>query len=145
MASPLWTATPVARTLRHMARLTIRVDLDRDAAFGPGKARLLELIDEKGSLRSAAAAMDMSYRRAWLLLRETEAMMRAPVVTAKTGGPRGGGTALTAFGRGIVKCYRAIETHAERAASAEIRALAGMALRQLSAPSRHRKKMTKGQ
>jgi molybdate transport system regulatory protein len=124
-----------------MARLTIRVDLDRDAAFGPGKARLLELIDEKGSLRSAAAAMEMSYRRAWLLLRETEAMMRAPVVAAKTGGLKGGGTALTTFGRGVVKCYRAIEARAEHAACADVRALAGMVRRASAAPSGRRKKM----
>ncbi len=112
-----------------MARLTIRIDFGKDAAFGPGKARLLELIDEKGSIRSAAAAMDMSYRRAWLLLREIEVMMRAPVVAARTGGARGGGTSLTRFGRSVVAGYRAIETGAERSLDAQTRALARMAKR----------------
>ena len=40
--------------------------------FGDGRARLLELIDERGSLRKAAAEFDMSYRNAWCYLRELE-------------------------------------------------------------------------
>src|SRR5215469_2697582 len=56
----------------RMAKLTIRVDLDQEAAFGPGKARLLEALDERGSIRAAAIAMQMSYRRAWLLVQDIE-------------------------------------------------------------------------
>jgi molybdate transport system regulatory protein len=109
-----------------MARLTIRIDLGESAAFGPGKARLLELVDETKSIRAAAAAMDMSYRRAWLLLRETEAMMKTPVTTARTGGKKGGGTALTPTGRALVECYRTIEAQAERSTLAQINRFAGM-------------------
>jgi molybdate transport system regulatory protein len=115
-----------------MARLTIRIDLGKDAALGPGKARLLELIDQKGSIRGAAMAMNMSYRRAWLLLRETDAMMRAPMVAAETGGVGGGGTSLTEFGRTVVERYRAIEARAERSVDAELRELARMTKRTLS-------------
>lgn len=122
-----------------MPRLTIRVDFEDEAAFGPGKARLLELIDETGSLRRAAAAMNMSYRRAWLLLKETEAMMKAPVVAARTGGSRGGGTALTPLGRNIVECYRAIEARAEHATAGELRVLSGMTKRLSASPARRRK------
>lgn len=125
-----------------MVRLTIRVDLGNDAAFGPGKARLLELIDEQGSIRSAAAAMEMSYRRAWLLLRETEEIMRARVIAAKTGGTRGGGSSLTPFGRRVVECYRAIEARAERAAFAELDAMAGMAKRDTPSSLRGRRTRT---
>jgi molybdate transport system regulatory protein len=48
-----------------MTRLTIRIDFEDAEGFGPGKARLLELIEVHGSIRSAAAAMNMSYRHAW--------------------------------------------------------------------------------
>jgi molybdate transport system regulatory protein len=112
-----------------MARLTIRIDLGREAAFGPGKARLLELLDEKGSIRSAAAAMGMSYRRAWLLLHDIEATMAAPVITAETGGLHGGGARLTAFGRTILRRYRAIERRAARSAAGDLRALTRMTKR----------------
>lgn len=109
-----------------MPRLTIRIDFEGDAAFGPGKARLLESIAQTGSLRRAAAAMAMSYRRAWLLLRDIEAMTKSPVVAARTGGPRGGGTALTPFAQAIVARYRAIEARAARAVAEDLRVMSAM-------------------
>jgi molybdate transport system regulatory protein len=110
-----------------MTRLTIRIDLAKDAAFGPGKARLLELVDETGSIRGAAAAMNMSYRRAWLLLKDIEAIVGTPVVAAKTGGAGGGGAALTNKGRAVLGQYRAIEDRATLSVAAEMRSLSLMA------------------
>ena len=110
-----------------MARLSIRVDLGESAAFGPGKARLLELLDREGSIRRAAAAMDMSYRRAWLLIRDVEAVMGAPVITTATGGANGGGASLTGLGRTLVKRYRIIERNAAKAAAGDLRRLARLA------------------
>jgi molybdate transport system regulatory protein len=110
-----------------MARLSIRIDFGNDAAFGPGKARLLELIAEKGSIRAAAAAMDMSYRRAWLLIQEIEAAVGGSAIAAETGGMRGGGSTLTPLGRTVVDRYRAIEAQASRSAEAQLRALSRLA------------------
>ncbi len=62
-----------------MGKLFIRVTL-KAGNMGPGKAQLLELIDEAGSIRAAARTMKVSYRRAWLLLQETEALFGAPVL-----------------------------------------------------------------
>src|SRR5215472_8497054 len=107
-----------------MARLTIRIDLDREAAFGPGKARLLEKLDELGSIRAAATAMDMSYRRAWLLVQDIEATTGAPVVRAKTGGVGGGGVTLTELGRDVLGRYREIERKAASSVGADLRRLA---------------------
>jgi len=121
---------------RAMARLSIRIDLGSDTALGPGKARLLELVDAEGSIRGAALAMGMSYRRAWLLLQDIEATMGAPVVAAETGGVKGGGTSLTRLGREVVNQYRKIEERASRSVDAELRALSEMAK---SAPAAARK------
>lgn len=110
-----------------MARLSIRIDLGNETALGPGKARLLELIDTAGSIRGAATAMGMSYRRAWLLLQDIEATMGAPVISAETGGVKGGGTSLTGLGRAVVEQYRKIEERATRSVDAELRALSAMA------------------
>ena len=51
-----------------MARLSIRIDLGPDNRLGPGKVQLLEMIAEHGSISAAGRALDMSYRRAWLLV-----------------------------------------------------------------------------
>ena len=103
-----------------MTRLTIRIDFEGAEAFGPGKARLLELIDEHGSIRSAAAAMSMSYRHAWLLLQAVEDTFGAPVITTATGGAKGGGAKLTELGKSVVARYRAIETQAAKATAGDL-------------------------
>ena len=109
-----------------MARLTIRIDFEGAPAFGVGKARLLELIDERGSIRSAAAAMSMSYRHAWLLLRAVEDTFGAAVITTATGGAKGGGAKLTDLGKTVITRYRAMEAQAARASTEELDALIRM-------------------
>jgi molybdate transport system regulatory protein len=101
-----------------MASLTIRIDLSRTRGIGPGKIRLLEMIDKTGSISAAGREMKMSYRRAWLLLDELNHAFREPVATAAQGGRSGGGTQLTPFGRRLVHGYRKMELDAEEAVSA---------------------------
>lgn len=115
-----------------MARLSIRIAFDGAEPFGPGKVRLLELIDKKGSIRAAATAMNMSYRHAWLLLQALEDTFGAPVIATATGGSRGGGARLTELGRKLIERYRSIETNAARAAAAELDELSRAAARAVS-------------
>ncbi len=103
-----------------MARLSIRIDFEGSESFGPGKVRLLELIEAHGSIRSAAAAMNMSYRHAWLLVQAVEDTFGAPVISTATGGARGGGAKLTELGRSLVAKYRAIESQASKATAGEL-------------------------
>jgi molybdate transport system regulatory protein len=98
-----------------MVGLTLRIDLSPADAVGPGKVRLLELIDETGSISAAGRAMEMSYRRAWLLVEELNRLFREPVATTKLGGRAGGGASLTPLGRRLVQHYRAMEAEAEAA------------------------------
>lgn len=94
-----------------MARITIRIDLEDGRHIGHGKIRLLELIAEHGSITRAAKAMDMSYRRAWLLADEVNTMFEQPVLDTQHGGAGGGHAKLTTFGQGLVDRYREIEAH----------------------------------
>jgi molybdate transport system regulatory protein len=110
-----------------MARLTIRIDLAA-GSIGPGKIGLLEQVAATGSIRKAAAAMKMSYRRAWLLLQALEAGFGKPLVETATGGKRGGGARLTASGAAVVTRYRRIETNALRAAARDIAGLEQLAV-----------------
>ena len=93
-------------------RLTLRIDIGDKQKFGPGKARLLELIAEHGSITAAGRAMGMSYRRAWMLVDDLNAMFAGKVVEAKPGGTGGGGAHLTDLGREVLAAYRRIEAHA---------------------------------
>jgi molybdate transport system regulatory protein len=89
--------------------LRLRVVLRPGAALGPGKVDLLEAIDETGSIRAAGNRFKMSYRRAWGLVAELNAMFRTPLVVAETGGRGGGGAQLTPLGRSVVKRFRRME------------------------------------
>jgi molybdenum-dependent DNA-binding transcriptional regulator ModE len=53
-------------------KLKVWVTFGDELKFGDGRARLLELIDEHGSLSKAAESLAMSYRHAWGYLRELE-------------------------------------------------------------------------
>ena len=105
-----------------LARLSIRIDLDGGCRIGPGKVRLLELIEATGSISAAGRAMAMSYRRAWLLIESLNTSFREPVVAAQSGGRHGGGARLTAFGRDRVVRDRAIEREAAAGADSPLRA-----------------------
>jgi molybdate transport system regulatory protein len=104
-------------------RLTVRVDFGADHALGPGKIRLLEAIGKTGSISRAGRALGMSYRRAWLLIDDMNRAFRAPVVATQPGGVRGGGAALTPFGRALIENYRAVEKRATAAAKRHLQAL----------------------
>jgi molybdate transport system regulatory protein len=104
-------------------RLTVRIDFGSDRALGPGKIRLLETIEKTGSISKAGRALDMSYRRAWLLVDDLNHCFREPVVKTQPGGAQGGGAALTPFGREVIAKYRSVESRAAKAADAQLRAL----------------------
>ena len=105
-------AAPPAR-LPAMLRLTLRIDFDEARSIGHGKIKLLEMIDGHGSISAAARALDMSYRRAWLLVDATNKIFDEPVVAAKLGGKGGGTAQLTLFGRALVQTYRGLERDAQ--------------------------------
>jgi molybdate transport system regulatory protein len=106
-----------------MAKLSLRIDLSPGGALGPGKIRLLELIDETGSISAAGRAMDMSYRRAWLLLDELNHLFAEPVASTMLGGKAGGGASLTPLGKQIIQHYREMEIEAHAALAKHLSAI----------------------
>ncbi len=104
-------------------KLSIRIDLENGNRIGPGKIALLEAIRSTGSISAAARALDMSYRRAWMLVEEVNQALREPAVAAETGGRRGGGAVVTPAGEHLVGLYRTIESHARTAAGNEFKAI----------------------
>jgi molybdate transport system regulatory protein len=118
---------------KALPRLTLRIDFDDGRAVGPGKIKLMELIDKHGSISEAGRQMGMSYRRAWLLVDSLNRCFRAPVVARQTGGHQGGGASLTKFGHAVVHHYRAVESAAVKAGAAHIRALSAAVAEQTTA------------
>ena len=89
--------------------------------MGPGRARLVTLIGETGSISAAAREMGMSYRRAWQLVEALNKSFNEPVVLTATGGKRGGGAVVTDFGKRMVEDYQGMEARASAAIANDLR------------------------
>jgi len=89
--------------------LRIRIVFGKAATLGPGKADLLERIRETGSIAAAGRTMDMSYKRAWMLVDEMNAAFRNPLVVSSRGGAKGGGARLTQTGDEVLAQYRRLQ------------------------------------
>ena len=111
-------------------KLRVWVVFGTQLKLGDGRARLLELIDERGSLRQAAAEFGMSYRNAWGYLRELEKAAGFKVVARAPGGNPQSGMRLTDAGRDFLACYWKFQRGLERAAARQFeRAFKGKVFR----------------
>ena len=99
---------------RLESRLRIWLELDGRPVYGDGKHRALELIEETGSLRAAAKAMEISYRYLWGRLRRMEERLGFRLVARRQGGPGGGGMELTREGRALMAAYRHFRRDVDR-------------------------------
>jgi molybdate transport system regulatory protein len=104
----------------------IRIMFRKAIAMGPGKADLLRAIDETGSISAAARQMEMSYRRAWLLVDTMNQAFKSPIVVTLTGGKAGGGAAVTEFGKEVLRRYSAMEAKASASVARELRSFSDM-------------------
>lgn len=116
-------AAPARAPKKPVFKFRMRVMNAEVIAVGPGKIALLEAIDKAGSITAAAKNLDMSYRRAWLLLDELNGSLRQPAVDSAKGGSHGGGSALTDAGRQLIELYRRIEATAQLSCRDDIQAL----------------------
>lgn len=120
------TPRPSPLSAKPVVRFRMRITHGDNVAIGPGKIRLLEAIAETGSLTAAAKSIDMSYRRAWVLVNELNKSLKKPAVDSAKGGEHGGGSQVTAAGQQLIERYRAIETIAAATCRAEIQAITRM-------------------
>ncbi len=96
----------------------VRILFPEPLNVGPGKIRLLEAIQEAGSLSGAARALHISYRRAWDMMDALNRNAGRPLVETSTGGAKGGGAQLTPAGMILVRRYREVEAVARQAVQA---------------------------
>lgn len=112
------------------ASLRIRVDFEDGTILSPGKVRLLEMLEQSGSLKGAASAIEMDLDIARLVVKQLERLFGGPLVEPRDSSDTRR-VRLTELGRNVVGRYR----EAERAS-----ALAGdRLLAELTslAPDRH--------
>jgi molybdate transport system regulatory protein len=101
----------------------LRVTVEGEFYVGPGRADLMEMIAETGSISEAAKRMGMSYKRAWSIVQELNAGFGAPLVEAARGGAAQGGALLTDAGVEVLARYRHMEHVTREAIAGDVAAL----------------------
>ena len=92
--------------MKAVTKITF-LDDNNEKFFGEGPARLLHGIEATGSLRAAAASMDMAYTKALKLIRNGENVLGFALIRRSTGGKDGGGSCLTPEGKEWLERYEA--------------------------------------
>lgn len=78
-------------------------------SVGPGLISLLELIGDSSSVMEAAEKMEVSYSKAWKIIRQAEENLGKKLVLRKSGGPGGGSAQVTQEGLALIKAFRKTE------------------------------------
>ncbi|HWD91123.1 MAG TPA: LysR family transcriptional regulator [Verrucomicrobiae bacterium] len=103
------------RKSRKRFKSQFRIYFEEEIALGPGKSDLLRHISETGSISEAARRMDMSYNRAWLLVRTMNRCFKEPLVLASRGGDARGGAELTKTGQQVLALYQQLDAKVKSA------------------------------
>ena len=108
-------APPPLHTPSTAPQVFLRIVFPDYQAVGPYGTSFLEAIETSGSIGGAARVKGITYRRAWLIVRNLNVMFGQPLIATRQG--RGGGAQLTEAGAQVVALFR----DAEREASAALR------------------------
>ena len=93
-----------------MTRLQLKssqwiVDQNNNIIIGEGRAKILEHIDQTGSMNQTARLMKMSYKAVWSKIKATEKHMNACIVHTD----RKEGSRLSREGKELLKNYKLLK------------------------------------
>jgi len=71
------------------------LEINNEVALSVWRVRLLEAIEQTGSISAAAEGLGVPYRIAWQKIHEMEERLGKQLVETQTGGREGGGSKLT--------------------------------------------------
>lgn len=78
---------------------------EKTKIFGDGPFDILRRVERTGSLRQAAAEINMSYSQAWRLVRMIEKNLGLTLLEKQAGGQGGGHSKLTEKGMTLIRRY----------------------------------------
>lgn len=88
------------------ARANFWIEKEGEVVLSSWRVRLLQAVAETGSITAAASQMDISYRRAWEKIHESEERLGVRLVDTQTGGSGGGGSQLTPEAEDYIERFR---------------------------------------
>jgi molybdate transport system regulatory protein len=94
-------------------RFNLWVEADGEVVLSAWRVRLLETIQNSGSIRAAAGRLNIPYRRAWQKVHEMEDRSGLRLIETEVGGEGGGGARLTEHGHDVVARFHRFEAGLE--------------------------------
>jgi molybdate transport system regulatory protein len=91
--------------------------------MGRGPVELLRGIEHLGSINQAAKTMNMSYVKAWKMIKVMENSLGGKILETKIGGRNHGGSELTPLAKILMDDFSAYEADVERFAEEQFTAM----------------------
>ncbi len=91
-------------------KLDVKIKIcDEDPVLGPGLVRLLEFIEQKGSMKEACQQMGMSYSKGWKIINRAEALLKEELIVRFHGGTKGGKCGVTPKGLSLIERFNKMQ------------------------------------
>lgn len=87
----------------------IWIDIGHEPFLAEGRMELLRQIIQEHSIRKAAQNMNMSYSKAWGLIKSLNENSPQPIVVKTAGGKDGGSTEVTKFGKKLMENFNQLQ------------------------------------
>ena len=94
---------------KYTVKARLRLFRSEEPSYGPGVARLMELVMENGSMAEACRIMNMSYSKGWRIVRRAENDLGIKLLVGAKGGRNGGSMTVTEEGEDLLRKYRMLE------------------------------------
>lgn len=91
--------------MSYQIKYKVWIEADQQTFLGSGRIRLLKAVEELGSLNKAAKKLNISYKKAWDLIKSVNDTADKPMTATTTGGRGGGGMTLTDYGKKMMEQY----------------------------------------
>jgi molybdate transport repressor ModE-like protein len=98
-------------------RVKVFVNLNGSTLLCRGRKRFLETVDRENSISAAADKLNISYRKAWEMVKKTNEAAGFTVIEAKRGGKDGGIAFLTKKGKRLLQIVEKYTEEIEELAS----------------------------
>jgi len=98
--------------MTYQLKAKIWLEKNNRKVFGDGPLDILRRVNQTGSLRQAAAEINMSYSQAWHLIRMLEKNLGFVVLEKQAGGQGGGHSKLTSEADNLVTAYELFRNEA---------------------------------
>ena len=99
-------------------------EVDGEYVFGLGICRMLEAVQQTGSIKAAAQQIGKSYRHVWSRIKEVEQALGVPLVTTRVGGADHRRSELTPAAQSLTAAYQQLRGRVVELIQDEFRSVA---------------------